>query len=238
MASGALLTGGVKAYARHRKAKGWPGGTPAGVRKADERGQVVWNSPGLIDFVATDARWPPDPSAARAADADQGVSQAEPPLGRPRRGRGKPDGGTATAGSPLVEVRRPDRAGSDKLAAQAVSERVRARMRMRQLAKEEGRLMDTARAFALMGDVVGVIRDRGEALPDGVTDDLSAMVEDDLRRAAAGEPVVFDRAAVHALLTEAVREMFAGAADAISALREKIAAEAFITEDTGELTGP
>jgi hypothetical protein len=51
---------GIKAYARHRKDRGWPGATPAAVRKALERGQIRKTLDDLIDVAEADRNWPGD----------------------------------------------------------------------------------------------------------------------------------------------------------------------------------
>jgi hypothetical protein len=47
----------LRAYARHRKAAGLPGGTLNAVRKRIEAGSIAAGPDGLIDIPAADAAW-------------------------------------------------------------------------------------------------------------------------------------------------------------------------------------
>lgn len=49
--------GSNRAYARYRKANGWPGGTDGAVRKALKGNRIFQESDGLIDFEKADAAW-------------------------------------------------------------------------------------------------------------------------------------------------------------------------------------
>lgn len=81
------MTGSIRAYARHRKASGLPGGTPAGVRKARDTGRIraAISSDGLVDFEQADALWNrnADPDAVSRRDSVS-VTRVEPaPLAKP-----------------------------------------------------------------------------------------------------------------------------------------------------------
>ena len=52
-----VMIGSLRAYAKHRKDSGLPGGSLAAVQKALKTGRVEKNKKGLIDFEAADQAW-------------------------------------------------------------------------------------------------------------------------------------------------------------------------------------
>jgi hypothetical protein len=216
-------TGGVKAYARHRKAAGLTGGSPAAVRKADARGDVVWFAPGVIDFAATDARWTSD--AIQEAWRDEGEPQGGTPV--PPAATPAPTRRAAAAAPPRPAVvpRQQDASAHRLKESRANREEVVSLLKLRELQHLEGELMRAAEATALTVEVVGRICDRMDALADAVTEDLVAMVTEWVERARAGEEVTVDTGAIHALIAAEVRDARDGAAETIAGMRDGILQE-------------
>jgi hypothetical protein len=222
------LFGGVKAYARHRKSAGLTGGSPAAVRKADDRGDVVWLRSGEIDFAATDARWGSD--AVQEAWREEGEPQggtAEPvPPTTARSGEGRRRPAAPPEAPTAVVLPRQQDATSNRLKeSRANREEVEARRRLRLLQVEEGELMRADEGTALMLEVVGRICDRMDAVPDVVTEDLVSMFAEWLERARTGEVVEVDTAVIHASISEAVRSAREGVAGMIEKMRAEVLSE-------------
>lgn len=90
----------IKAYARHRKSLGLPGGTPPAVRKAMERLGIAKNLDGTIDADALHALWEAERGGG-AESSDGGTAAAD--AGEPARDADPPaEGGNRSATSDVV----------------------------------------------------------------------------------------------------------------------------------------
>jgi hypothetical protein len=71
-------SGSVRAYARHRRALGLPGGTHQSVRKAIERQRIAVASDGVIDFAEADKQWESNTMHAKGPALRTGGSSGNP----------------------------------------------------------------------------------------------------------------------------------------------------------------
>lgn len=138
----------IRAYARHRQAKGLPGQTDTAVRKAIAAGRIKLGADGLIDPATADAAW------GRSTDP---AKQQQPP---PRRERGAPplkpvppealDAVGDTLREQGLSTAAPSAGGMTFLQARTANEVLKAQDRRLRLQKARGELVDRARATALV----------------------------------------------------------------------------------------
>src|ERR1035438_584977 len=65
----------LRAYARHRRAQGRPGGSPAAVLKAVNSGRITRLPDGRIDWDAADAAWTRNTAARCPADGSHSTAK-------------------------------------------------------------------------------------------------------------------------------------------------------------------
>lgn len=151
----------IKAYARHRKALGLPGGSPAAVRKARERGQIEVAADGTIDPEAADRMWPADP--ARLPQED-----------------GEPHGGTGEDGDP--EDVPGSRGGTSLADARRRKELALAERREIEVQQLRGELVSRRAVASAWFEIQRITRDRVLLTPDRLAEVLAAESDPDVVR--------------------------------------------------------
>ena len=150
------------AYARHRKARGLPGGTHVAVLKALRAGRIEQTPEGTIDPVTADAAW--------TANTDAGRRRAK--AGEPER---------EEAPAPTRAVPEPNPLGGPSYAqSRAIREAYAARLAKLDYEERSGAVVRTDKVKVGWFNALRVVRDRILNLPDRLAPLLAA--ESDERR--------------------------------------------------------
>lgn len=151
----------LRGYARHRKARGLPGGSLAAVQKALATGRIAVDDDGRIDVAAADEAW--------SANTDERYQPDDPAACTPKtptEERTRARGGTAL----VTEDGETFTLASER----ALRERAERRLKELEFRKRSGDLVAVERVTALNFRVARQIRSRLEAIPDRLADSLAA----------------------------------------------------------------
>jgi hypothetical protein len=158
------------AYARHRKARGLPGGTHVAVLKAIKAGRIEAEPDGSIDPAKADVAWNANTDAGRRRNPRKEVNREEGATAvRAATGRA----GSADTSAPLV-------GGPSYAQSRAIREAYAARLAKLDYEERSGALVRTDRVKVGWFNALRVVRDRILNLPDRLAPLLAA--ENDERR--------------------------------------------------------
>lgn len=168
----------IRAYARHRKASGLPGGTDAAVRKAIKTGRIAVLPDGKIDQKAADAAWSENTNSAKQTDAGAGQSRGECDPRPPRAvHQSEIDAVYAALDDEALgdDIETPDPDGPVTMVQATLANAVlSAKLKAERLKKERGEVVDRARAVDMVFDLARRERDGWLAWPARVAANMAA----------------------------------------------------------------
>ena len=156
----------IRAYARHREAKGLPGATDAAVRKAIKAGRITKGADGTIDPALADAQWAgqTDPAKQRGAEAHQVAAETARETSRAGATKPVPQSAIDAVQDTLRETGadpEPDAGGGQVsfMRARMANEVLKAQLQKERLKRERGEVVDRSKATALVFDLARRERD-------------------------------------------------------------------------------
>lgn len=207
----------LRAYARHRKARGLDGGTHEAVRYAIKTGRITALPDGRIDPEQADAQWEQTTSPRATAIGSHPVQGARrlPALGRQA---GAHPAVSRSVQPPTFSEPTLGSGASSLGTARAIREQFLARLAKLEYEERVGKLISRDEVQVAEFNATRIIRDGLQNIPDrvcgAITSEIAAAV------AAAGLPAdvaqTIDLARVHAIISAEVRNALGDTADSLT----------------------
>ena len=156
----------IRAYARHREAKGLPGASDTAVRKAIKTGRISKEADGTIDPARADAQWSgqTDPAKQRGEEAHAAAAETARETARAPSTKPVPQSAIDAVQDTLRETGQdpePEAGGGQVsfMRARMANEILKAQLQKERLKRERGEVVDRAKATAMVFDLARRERD-------------------------------------------------------------------------------